>query len=99
MHAWLVEHGLSSPYGAAVAEAVVPDRLTTRVEVGRHVLTARQALRAHRSQVAVDEPWFFAVPDEAIVDVYPWEDFQLLATKSDRVDPESPESDLLACLA
>ena len=54
--------------------------MTTRIEVGDYLKTARQALRCHRSQVRPDEPWFFAVPTDALRQIFPWEDFQLLAS-------------------
>lgn len=56
-------------------------------------------MRAHRSQVQPDEPWFFAVPDDSIVELYPWEDFQLLATDAGSVQEPWTESDLLAGLS
>lgn len=94
---WLREHGRRSPYRKAI-DNTAPENFTTRVHVGEHLLTARQALREHRTQVPHDHPWFYSVPDEALRDVYPWEEFELLAVHPDFSPQPLPESDILAGL-
>lgn len=103
MHEWLKGQGKRSPYRKAI-EAATAEHFTTRVHVGEHVLTARRALREHRTQVAHDHPWFYAIPDDAIAAVYPWEEFELLAVHPDfgqttRYDQSNLETDLLAGLS
>jgi mycothiol S-conjugate amidase len=55
-----------------------PPRVDISVNVAETVAIAREALRAHATQVAPDGPWF-AVPTEVVVASYPYEDYQLLA--------------------
>ena len=82
---------MPSPYERALGGV---DPFRCHVDVGDAVLAAREALRCHRSQIDPAEPWFFAVPDDAIVDVYRWEDFQLLATVDGLVTDPPVETDL-----
>jgi mycothiol S-conjugate amidase len=98
MHAWLTQQSLPSPYGGALAAAGV-DATTTRIDVRGHVATARRALRAHRSQVAPDEAWFFAVPTDALEVIHPWDDYQLLSSRLTTRDLDGEyEPDLFAGL-
>lgn len=80
MHEWLTAEHLPSPYAAALT---TPDTATTRIRVDAHLDVARRALRQHASQVDVEDPWFYAVPTHVLRDVYPYEDFTLLATAGD----------------
>jgi mycothiol S-conjugate amidase len=80
MHQWLLAHDLASPYADALS-AVSGNPTTTKVEVSGYLSVARRALQAHRSQVRPDEPWFFAVPLEALCEIYPWEDYELLRSR------------------
>jgi mycothiol S-conjugate amidase len=50
------------------------------------------ALRAHATQID-PEGWFFAVPRELERQVWPWEEFELAAS---RVPTTTPEDDLFA---
>lgn len=97
MDTWLRSNDRRSPYRKSI-ERATPENFTTRIHVGRHAVTARMALREHRTQVPLDHPYFYAVPDDALADVYPYEDFELLAARSGVVVPESLETDLLAGL-
>jgi len=94
---WLRSAGRLSPYRKAI-EAATPENFTTRVNVGEHVLTARTALREHRTQVAHDHPWFYCVPDDMLVELYPWEDHELLATRPGITVAGHNETDVLAGL-
>jgi mycothiol S-conjugate amidase len=100
MHEWLRAQGLDSPYERLVVGATVAaDPTTTRVHVAEHLAAARGALRAHRSQVPADDPWFFSVPVDVMAARYPWEDFQLAAsTVPIVVDGSGYEPDLFAGL-
>ena len=60
----------------------------TRVDVTGYVEQGRDALRAHRTQIDPNGRWF-DVPTELIEEIYPWEDFELLAS----VVPHDPEED------
>jgi mycothiol S-conjugate amidase len=46
-------------------------------------------LRAHRTQIDPDGPWF-QVPLDLVLTVYPYEDFELLASR-DNANPEGSE--------
>ncbi len=96
MHNWLVANDLPSPYEEALARSSA-DPTTSRVHVGDHLEVARRALAAHRSQVAPDEPWFFAVPVDALRQIHPWDDYVLLrpAVAIDS-PPSGYEDDLFA---
>ena len=50
----------------------------TKIDVTGYVERGRDALRAHRTQIDPDGFWF-QVPTELVEEVYPWEDFELLA--------------------
>ena len=67
-------------------------RPITKIDVGPYIERARDALRAHRTQVDPDGFWF-RVPTELLVDIYPYEDFELMAS---RVGPDGPGDDLFA---
>ncbi|WP_200919333.1 mycothiol conjugate amidase Mca [Curtobacterium sp. Leaf261] len=69
-----------------------PDLATTHVHVADHFDARDRALRAHASQVPGDSPFFFW-PNDLIAEVWPTEDFQLVAS---RVDAMLPETDLFA---
>jgi mycothiol S-conjugate amidase len=98
MQSWLRARGKDSPYADALA-AATEDLTTTRVHVGDHLPVAREALLAHRSQVRPDDPWFFAVPLDALQEIHPWDDYQLLASDVPLVrDTGGYEADLLAGL-
>jgi len=79
MHEWMVANGRESVYEKALTKWP-DDQFTSRIHVGEHAMTARLALREHVTQVAHDNRWFYGVPDDAFVDVYPWEELELLAT-------------------
>jgi len=49
-----------------------------RVPIDSTLTRARDALRAHATQVDPDGFWF-QIPEEVVLETYPWEDFHLLA--------------------
>ncbi|MEZ5175797.1 MAG: mycothiol conjugate amidase Mca [Acidimicrobiia bacterium] len=69
-----------------------PERRMTRVNVTGFIDQSRRALLAHRTQIDPQGPWF-RVPTDVVEEVYPWEDFELLAT---RVAWEPDAEDLFA---
>ncbi len=75
----------TSPYERwieRITEREEPDRLIVKVDVTGYVERGRDALRAHRTQIDPDGFWFMA-PTELVEEVYPWEDFELLATSGE----------------
>ncbi|MDH3606556.1 MAG: PIG-L family deacetylase [Acidimicrobiia bacterium] len=57
-----------------------------RVPIDSTLTRARDALRAHATQVDPDGFWF-QIPEEVVLDSYPWEDFHLLAGDDGPGDP------------
>lgn len=93
MHEAMLERDGESPLGDWLERrGDAPDPLVTRIDVGHHIGTARDALRAHRTQVDPDGAWFH-VPESVVRAVYPWEEFVLLAS---RVETQPGEDDLFA---
>jgi mycothiol S-conjugate amidase len=71
-----------------------PDLATTHVPVAEHLDRRDAALRAHASQVAPDDAFFFW-PNDVLAQVWPFEDFQLVESS---VETTLPEHDLFAGL-
>jgi len=69
-----------------------PSLATTQVPVGDYLDIRDAALRAHASQVAPDDKFFFW-PNEVQREAWPYEDFQLIDSS---VQTAFPESDLFA---
>ena len=67
----------------------------TSIDVSSTMQRGRDALRAHRTQVDPDGFWF-QVPLELVIDTYPFEDFELLAS---RVTVEPGEKSLFDGIA
>ena len=98
MHEWFVAHGEESPFKDWVERmpADVPDTTTTRIDIGDHLDIGREALLAHRTQVA-PTGFFFRVPLEVVREIHPWEDFELARSLVDTdVDEGEYEHDLFA---
>ena len=62
-------------------------RVTTRVECGDYFAVRDDALRAHATQVDPDGFWF-QVSTPVVEEAYPYEDFELLATRVSVTEPE-----------
>lgn len=98
LHRAMEERGLESPYTRWIGvrdEGQDEQRRITKIDVGDYLETARDALRAHRTQVDPDGFWF-QVPTDVVRAVYPYEDFELLRT---RVPWRPGEDDLFAGIA
>ena len=67
---------------------------TTHIPVAAHLDRRDAALRAHASQVAPDDEFFFW-PNDVLAQVWPFEDFQLVESS---VESAMPEDDLFAGL-
>lgn len=92
LHAAFLEREMESPF-VGWLERMDPDepcRSTTHVEVGDYLDHRRRALLAHETQIDPNGRWF-AVPDELMREVYPYEDFTL---GDSRVATTVPESSL-----
>jgi len=89
VHHAMLKQGQDSPFGEWIKEraeretesADQPRReVTTRVEVSKYFPARDAALRAHVSQIDPDG-FFFAVPRDLEVEVWPWDEFELAATR------------------
>lgn len=98
LHEACLAAGLPSPYGEWIesrqAREIPARTATTRVECAQYFRARDAALRAHASQID-PEGFFFAVPRDIEAAVWPFEEFELAAS---RVPTELPEDDLFAGL-
>ena len=94
LHEACLAQGVESPFGEWLErwDADEPDRTTTQIDVGDFLPVARQALLAHATQIDPNGRWF-ALPEEIVRDVYPWEEFELARS---RVETSVPEDSLFA---
>ncbi len=94
VHEAMVGQGLESPFGDWIESRVareIPERpVTTLVPVAPYFAARDAALIAHASQIDPDG-FFFAVPRDVEADVWPWDEYELAAT---RVPAPTPEDDL-----
>ncbi len=92
----MLEAELESPFTGWVDRMGDDDgydeRAITSVEVGATLERGREALRAHATQIDPNGHWF-QVPLDLAIATYPYEDFELLAS---RVPVASDEADLFA---
>ncbi|WP_460809629.1 mycothiol conjugate amidase Mca [Nocardioides salsibiostraticola] len=96
IHDAMVEHDLESPWADRLKEwrrePEWDERITTRVPCGEYFGVRDQALLAHATQIDPDGFWF-AIPRELQVKVWPTEDFELVTS---HVHSSTPEDDLFA---
>jgi mycothiol S-conjugate amidase len=104
LHEALEGAGLPSPLRGRVDGVTRADddpAALIRAHVGGYVQRARDALRAHETQIDPTGHWF-AVPVEVVESVYPYEDFIVLASEGGvasrfeifepfRAEPQRPE--------
>jgi mycothiol S-conjugate amidase len=87
----------SSPYDEAWLSRPDHDyRITTRLDVRHHLSARTRALLAHATQINPDEPWWFGLSDEEMVEVWPWEDWILARSHVGPTRFEGLEDDLFA---
>lgn len=94
IHELLVGLGEESPFERLLASrAEWPEKeITTRVHTVDWLSARRRALMAHRSQID-PESFFLKIPDEAIAEVLPTEDYHLARAT---LEVSIPEDDLFA---
>ena len=95
LHEAMLAANLESPFRGwleQIDDAATEEHALTSVHVGATMDRGRAALRAHATQVDPDGGWF-QVPVGLAIEAYPFEDFELLAS---RVAVTRPESDLFA---
>ena len=87
----MADRGLESPFDRWIA-GVDPDAADpplTHVDIGAQLERARSALRAHHTQIDPNGPWF-QIPSDVILAAYPYEDFELMASR-DHASPQGSE--------
>ena len=67
----------------------VDERLRRLSDIGDQLERARSALRAHHTQIDPNGPWF-QIPSDVILAAYPYEDFELMASR-DHASPQGSE--------
>ena len=90
LHDAVVARGLESPFERWLEglEGYTEDgKIVSRIDVTGYIDRARLALRAHATQVDPDGFWF-QVPTPVVEAAYPYEDFELLASRVDVTEPE-----------
>ena len=93
IHEAMIKRTGSSPYErwmSMLDELAGPARDVSRINIKGFVEQARDALRAHRTQIDAAGHWF-QVPTELVEEIYPWEDFEMMES---RVGWSSGEEDL-----
>jgi len=71
-------------------------RITTRVNVADYQWARSEALRAHATQVDPEEGFWFALADDELIEVYPYEDWILARSLVGPIPEEASEHDLFA---
>jgi len=98
LHGAMLARGVESPFAEWIDEIPqdrdVGKRLVA-VDVSATITRGREALLAHRTQVDPEGYWF-RVPEEVVREAYPYEDFELLAS---RVPIEPDEKSLFDGIA
>ncbi|MBA2273538.1 MAG: mycothiol conjugate amidase Mca [Actinobacteria bacterium] len=88
--------GIESPFNERLKEWLEEEwddpEITAQVDVSDYIELRSKALLAHATQIDPDGFWF-AIPDELVKKVYPWEDYTLVHS---RVETDSSEEDLFA---
>ncbi len=82
LHEAMLDQTGASPFAGwmeRIDQLPQPDRNTMRFDVKGFVDQGRDALRAHQTQVDPEGFWF-EVPTDLVESVYPWEDFEMLAS-------------------
>src|SRR5690606_5923865 len=86
--------GLESPFDAKWFERPSHDhKITTKIDVLELMVVRPAALKAHRTQIDPESPFWFGLPPEEARTVYPYDDFELARSL---VPTETPEDDVFA---
>lgn len=97
LHHAALEQGIESPFQRFLDRGYDldgEDRTTTSVDVSDYLDVRDSALLAHATQIDPKSMWF-AMPNELIREIYPYEDFELAHA---RVETRLPETSLFAGL-
>jgi len=93
-HARLLELGMESPYDAKWFERPSQDeRITTSVDITGYEDVRLDALLAHETQIDPTSPFWFGLPREEQVKIYPYDEYVLARSL---VDTQIPETDLFS---
>jgi mycothiol S-conjugate amidase len=94
LHDAALAEGIDSPFQEWIdeweKEGFEEPVITTQVDVSDYIDIRSKALLAHTTQIDPDSFWF-AIPDDIVRKVYPWEDYTLVESE---VDTTLPERDL-----
>ena len=97
IHEAMTDHHRESPFGewieSRMSREIVERPTTTLIEVAQYFPQRDQALLAHASQIDPDG-FFFAVPRDLEAQVYPWDEYELAASRIPT--GQGMESDLFA---
>ena len=94
MHERFLSLELESPFDQKWFERPSNDhRITTRVDISDYMDVRPAALKAHRTQIDPESPFWFGLPPEEARTVHPWDDYELAHSL---VDTELPEDDVFA---
>jgi LmbE family N-acetylglucosaminyl deacetylase len=93
-HKRFAELGLESPYSDEWFQRPSQEhRITTTVDVTGFVAARLDALLAHETQIDPTSKWWFGLPRDEELALYPYEDYILARS---RVPASNPETDLFA---
>jgi mycothiol S-conjugate amidase len=93
-HAAFLELGLESPYDERWFSRPSQDhRITTQIDISGFMHVRPEALKAHRTQIDPESPFWFGLPPEVADTIHPWDDYELARSL---VDAPTPEDDLFA---
>jgi mycothiol S-conjugate amidase len=94
LHQSFLDAGLESPFDQKWFDRPSHDHLiTTKIDVSDFYSARSEALRAHATQIDPTSPFWFGLPDEVVARAYPWEDYQLAASRVP-VEVDGVEDDL-----
>ncbi len=94
MHEKFAELGLESPFDEKWLDRPgQDDRITTRIAIDNKI--AMRALLAHRTQVDPSSPFWFGLPEEVRIDLFPFDEYILARSE---VETYPGETDLFAGL-
>lgn len=95
VHEYLLERDGKSPFDEKWFSRPDQDgRVTTRVDVVEFQYARSGSLRAHATQVDPNAGWWFAVGDDEMATLYPWEDWILARSLVGEIPAEPTEDDL-----
>lgn len=94
LHQGFSDAGIESPFDQKWFDRPSHDHLiTTKIDITGWYHVRSAALKAHATQIDPTSPFWFGLPDDVVERLYPWEDYELAAS---RVPAEVPETDLFA---